>query len=95
MLLKLGVDISRLCDECRRSLNTVDALWKERGGEAVITSTYEGTHSAGSLHYVNRAYDLRLAPGDWIQELRRRLPTGFDVLQEATHIHIEWDPKQK
>ena len=56
MLLKLGVDISRLEYHCRKALVVVDRYWSLNNcQEAVITSTYEGTHSVGSLHYQNKA----------------------------------------
>jgi len=94
MLLKAGVDISRLCRECRRALNKIEKAFPD----FVVTSTYEGTHSPGSLHYANEAFDIRITHGRKATEinpdrLKRILQPGFDVLREATHFHIEWDPK--
>ncbi|MCP4651070.1 MAG: hypothetical protein GY853_13465 [PVC group bacterium] len=60
MLIKTGVDISRLQRTIRRALNTVNSTFNKYNQEAVITSTYEGSHSAGSLHYANLAFDVRL-----------------------------------
>jgi hypothetical protein len=92
MLLKLGVDISRLADQVRRALATIDRVFQKAGEEAVITSTYEGTHGPASLHYANRAIDLRLPKADLIPELTHELGPAFDVVRESTHIHIEYDP---
>lgn len=98
MLLKLGVDISRLADPMRRGLNAIEAAYQAQGaGEAVITSTYEGSHSPASLHYVHRAVDVRLPPASLrervLLELRKRLGSAFDVVLETDHIHVEHDPK--
>ncbi len=100
MLLKLGACISRLEYHCRRALNTVDKIWKTQGySEAVITSTFEGTHSAASLHYQNRAFDVRWPVTNkakrslLVVTLKAALGKDFDVIAEASHIHIEYDPK--
>lgn len=96
MLLKLGVDISRLADPMRQALNKIEAVFQKHGIEPVITSTYEGTHSPSSFHYVNRAVDLRLPPAAMREQivsgLKSALP-GFDVVLESNHIHVEYDPK--
>lgn len=96
MLIKPGVDISRLNRGIRRALNIVNDVFYNRGLEAVITSTYEGNHSPGSLHYANDAFDVRW-PGDNFKgldsEIRVRLGNAFDVVMERDHIHIEHDPK--
>jgi len=98
MLIKAGVDISRLNREIRRALGKVDAIYAKHGEEIVITSTYEGTHSAGSLHYSNDAFDCRkhsTSNDKVVSEIRERLGPDFDVVVEATHNHIEHDPKSK
>jgi len=59
MLLKLGVDISRLNREIRRALNIIADVYIMKGEEAVIISTYEGDHSPSSLHYRNDAVNIR------------------------------------
>lgn len=96
MLLKLGVDISRLADPMRQALNKIEAVFQKYGLEPVITSTYEGTHSPSSFHYVNRAVDLRLPSqalrNQVVSDLKAALP-GFDVVLESNHIHVEHDPK--
>lgn len=97
MLLKLGVDISRLNREIRRTLNHVDIIvtgWTSQ--EAIVTSTYEGNHSPGSLHYNNGAYDIRVPGPDTdeiLEEIKKKIGKDFDVEWEPDHIHIEYDPK--
>jgi hypothetical protein len=96
MLIKLGVDISRLERPIRRALNVIDEVLREHGEEAVITSTYEGDHSPGSLHYANLAVDIRLPknnPTGVALAIQQKLGEDYDVIVEMTHIHIEYDPK--
>ena len=96
MLIKAGVDISRLNREIRRSLNKVGSIYYKYDEEMIITSTYEGNHSDGSLHYANEAYDIRLPKYKRVeikQEIDRDLGKQFYVKLEANHIHIGYDPK--
>ena len=96
MLIKAGVDISRLNREIRRSLPRVEAVYKQYLEDFVITSTFEGNHGAGSLHYGNDAYDVRL-PGKEVKEIfnavKESLGNSYGVVWEGDHIHIEYDPK--
>ena len=50
MLIKAGVDISRLNQEIRRTLWAVNEFVTDFLEELTITSTYEGNHQANSLH---------------------------------------------
>ena len=96
MLIKAGVDISRLERNTRRALTTLEEVWKKYKDEPIITATYDGNHGAGSLHYANRAFDVRLPKtnaASMIDELRRTLGESFDVIAEKDHIHVELDPK--
>lgn len=95
MLLKLGVDFSRLSNDIRRALPVIEAEYQKIGLEAVVTSTFEGTHSPGSLHYGNNAVDLRLPTNGtaMITKLKEALGPKFDVVLEGDHIHVEYDPK--
>jgi len=98
MLIKAGVDISRLRRPIRKILNTLDKIYREFGYELVITSTYEGNHSPSSLHYANLAIDIRVPKKDRAkiyEKIRNTLSKDYDVVNEETHIHIEYDPKDK
>lgn len=71
------------------------------GQECVITSALDGQHSPNSLHYKGLAIDLRTRTltadekRDIFTFLWTRLgPRGWDVVQEDTHIHCEWQPKE-
>ena len=96
MLIKAGVDISRLRPQIRKKLNRIaNIVFKIERKELVITSTYEGNHSEGSLHYANLAVDIqRAANGNTVKNgLQDKLGRDYDVVLEPTHIHIEYDPK--
>jgi len=96
MLIKAGVDISRLNRDIRRALRKVSNVFASNDREIVVTSTFEGNHSAGSLHYADDAFDVRYPdpPVDAVVHLiRLNLGPDFDVLGEGSHIHIEYDPK--
>jgi hypothetical protein len=96
MLIKAGVDISRLRPEIRKKLTQIqNIMWAVDSVEMIITSTYEGNHSAGSLHYANLAVDLRKDKNTIysFKEIKRFLGNDYDVVIEKNHIHIEYDPK--
>jgi len=64
-----------------------------------ITSATDGKHSKRSLHYKNKALDVRTRPLDKSdQELYKYklswwLGKHYDVVLEKDHIHIEFDPE--
>lgn len=95
MLIKAGVDISRLKPEIRKKLTiierTIDAIERE---ELVITSTYEGNHLPSSMHYANLAIDIRIfkKPGMVKTEIARALGEHYFVYLGKNHIHIGYDP---
>ena len=98
--LKPGVRIVYLQGPALFAIERANEVYAAHGEpELVITSGTEGTHSHGSLHYVGLAVDLRL-PNDRTkcgaikQELANRLGEDFDVVLEASHFHVESQPKQ-
>lgn len=97
MLLKPGVDISRLNREIRRALNSLDRIYREIGQELVITCTYGDNHMPGSLHYGNDSVDIRRpTPGKVklvFEKIKKQLGVAFDVVLKPDHIHVEHDPK--
>ena len=96
MLIKAGVDISRLERNTRRGLGKADVIFESYGEEMVVSSTFEGNHGAGSLHYADRAWDNRLPQGNIdaiVFELKEKLGPDFDVVRRPDHIHNEYDPK--
>lgn len=97
MKFKEGVSGFGLQIEMRKALMYCDTLWKKFGQELVITSTVDGSHSAGSLHYYGYAFDCRINyfTEDQKKEIYERmieeLPGEYDVILHSTHIHVEYD----
>lgn len=99
MLVKLGVDVSKLRPEIRRTLKKVERVFVESGyGEAVITDTDGTGHSPSSYHYANQAYDVRLPTmevqrlNSLLQGLKSACGLDYDVVLEGNHFHVEYDP---
>jgi len=72
---------------------TDNAVW--------ITSANDGTHMKGSLHYKNRAFDVRIlnltnadTATSWVEDMKLVLGIEYDVVLEHNHIHVEFDPKE-
>lgn len=104
ILVKEGVRFRKLLPEIYSILPLLDAVFANHGVDCVLTSANDSTHHNGSLHYADRALDLRsyhLQSGEEqqvVDELRQVLGLDYDVLLEDLdtvneHIHLEWDPK--
>jgi hypothetical protein len=74
-------------------------VFQEAGFDCVITAGIDGSHSRGSIHYKGLAVDLRarqVPPVDQskiLAKLQERLGGDYDVILEADHYHVEFDPK--
>ena len=103
MRLKRGVRVAGVRGELVLGLLIAESCHKAivgpDGPEMIITSLGDGRHSEGSLHYKGLAVDLRSRyyhDSDEIDAfvalLKRELGPEWDVVREATHVHIEFDP---
>lgn len=100
MKFKSGVDVSGMHDMMRYAFNALTAIHVEFGYESTITSGRDSKHGFKSKHYAGCAIDVRirdlptqLPHTKFAADIKTRLPFGFDVVTEQTHIHIEYDPK--
>jgi hypothetical protein len=70
-----------------------------------VTSANDSEHMDGSLHFNNRAFDIRinniiafeefpLAARVWAEKMQIALGDDYDVLLEHDHIHVEYDPEE-
>lgn len=101
MLLKASVSLEGVTDEMMKAAIVIETLTKSLiGREAIITAGTDGKHSDNSLHYSGNAMDfrtrdmkpmLRQIYRDKVADL---LGNDFDVVLEATHLHVEYDPKE-
>ena len=107
VLCKPGVRFKAFHSGVIQIILALDGYLSVFGGVAVITSANDGRHKKGSLHYENRAIDIRTTGGgpgavgkltagqvrDLIAWLEQWLGPDFDVVLEADHLHVEYDPK--
>jgi len=98
MLIKVGaggVNLSFLHEEMWLAIKLLCYYYNTE--ELVITETNKGNHLPYSKHYQNRAIDVR-KPKDMTMFTRMKdclNDAGFDCVEEKTHIHIEFDPKEE
>ncbi|HYE91668.1 MAG TPA: hypothetical protein VEA38_11640 [Terriglobales bacterium] len=102
MRLKPGVKTEGVKPEALVALQVVARVFSEnpRYGELVVTSITDDAPGRvpGSLHPKGFAFDIRTR--DLTDTLRRelaqtialRLGADYDVVLEADHIHVEYDP---
>jgi len=73
-------------------------------GKVWITSANDSRHGDESLHYKDRAFDIRIynITGKvhyeaklWALRLALVLGEAYDVVKEKDHIHIEFDPEEE
>jgi hypothetical protein len=94
--VKEGVDLRNLHISMRKALITCEKAYAKIGVTMRITSTGEGKHSIGSLHYYGYAFDLRTSnvPESRLNELHDLIRKGFEhtryqIIKEKTHFHVE------
>ena len=72
------------------------------GGIVWITSANDSGHVIGSLHFQNRAFDIRIRnilghraveARLWAERIQEELGPDYDVILGLDHIHIEFQPK--
>lgn len=97
-----SISLLGLSPQALFAMIVADQVAKEHGQELVITSCSEDIkHSLTSLHFSGNAFDMRIrfwSKAEIIQirnEIAARLGRHFDVVIEADHIHIEYQPKCK
>ena len=72
-------------------------------GKIWITSANDSRHGDTSLHYKDRAFDIRIynITGKvhyeaelWAERLALALGSGYDVVKEKDHIHVEFEGRR-
>ena len=100
LAIKPGVDIFGMRPELLLGIFIAERIWAAFGVELVLTSVRDGKHSETSLHYAGCAADFRTNGIDpdilkeIVRQLKEKLGRDFDVIVEADHIHIEYQPRR-
>jgi hypothetical protein len=97
--LKPGVRLYGMRPEIAVGMSMASSVYESHGLDMVVTSVADGTHNRKSLHYKGLAFDVRTRNMDVVQQnavvtdLERVMPTGWDIVLESDHIHVEYDWK--
>lgn len=98
--IKKGVKIDLLSPRMALAFGIITHIYRKfNEPECTITSGNDGSgvHMVGSKHFIGEALDIRL-PKDgrnWAiicAHIKASLGENFDVVQERTHYHVEYDP---
>ncbi len=98
-MIKNGVDLRGLSPQMAIAYTIACKVYGQYN--CVITSGSDGKHGPNSLHYSGQALDLRTnnlppqAVQSIVDRLKEALGAQFDVVLEATHLHVEFQPKEK
>ena len=98
-MIKNGVDLRGLSPQMAIAYTIATKCYGQY--DCVITSANDSKHGPNSLHYMGQALDLRTRHlnGQGLQsvyhKLKESLGDQFDVVLEADHIHLEYQPKTK
>lgn len=96
---KQGVLAYGLQPEMLWCLDRCTVVYSAFDKDCTVTSARGGRHSAKSRHYSGLAVDLRTRDLNESQirqiheGLIKALGNDYDVILEADHFHIEYDPK--
>lgn len=100
--IKQGVRMRGMSPQVLLVIQVAAPLWEKHGApELWITSGTDGRHSRNSLHHCGSGIDFRTRnlPGSYQGpaaqtlhgELQGCLGAEYDVVLEATHIHVEYE----
>ena len=94
--LALNVRLQGIRPELLLGIIIISDLCRVSGAKVLITAVLNGLHMRNSLHFVGGAVDFTVELlGDraiWVAELKDRLAINYDVVDEDTHIHVEFQP---
>ena len=81
-----------LSPDAAEGLRLTERLYTDNGEDVFITSIRDGSHMAGSYHVIGRAFDMRKGKIS-LKDHQKKLGKKFQVIDEATHRHVEYDPR--
>jgi len=97
---KKGVKVAGLQPEALIAVDIAESVYSNSGRDCVITSARGDKHSAEfSRHYAGMAIDLRIRhltakqTKEIYAGLKKVLSSDYNVLLEASHIHVSYRPR--
>ena len=93
-----SVNLNNVHPKIYEAIGKVAYIYASYGSDLVITSARDSKHGGNSLHYVGKAFDIRVwnIDTDLIKLtgfIASELGNEYDVVFEVNHIHIEYDPE--
>ena len=96
MRIKEGVKLDGISTDITKIFHIVEFHLNRHAQEMWITSALDGEHMPGSKHYSGEAIDVRIwdlvNKEDCVTKIQESIGDDYDVVLEASHIHIEYDP---
>jgi len=77
--------------QMRKCKGRLERLYFSEGLDFFVTAKRDGNHNPGSCHPEGDAIDFK-RQGMPMQKIRAVCGPGFDVIDEKSHVHVEWDP---
>lgn len=81
-----------LTTETSEGMRKTERLYAANKEDVYVTSIRDGAHKPGSFHPHGRAWDMRKGNVS-VNDHKKELGKNFDVIDEADHRHVEYDPK--
>lgn len=97
--IKSDVTLRLLAPQIVLAIVAVRDILLQRGYELLITAINDGKHLPKSKHYTGEAFDCRTShinPEHRVpirDQIAAALGPSYDVILEADHLHIEFDPQ--
>lgn len=97
LIIKRGVEWYQISHDMLMAYDHWRDILAPYGIPAIVTSARDGVHRTGSRHYTGHAIDLRTRDipenlrSTLAASLRERLGTGWTVILEKDHLHVQRD----
>ena len=100
LFLKEGVSINGVKPEIIHAMHVAKDVWAAFNKDFTVTSVTDGKHGVNSLHYVGYAFDSRFTNLTDSQRIKAKemlvkaLGDEYDIVMEADHLHLEYQPER-